>query len=201
MFQNKIQQLAHKFSQKISKFADFPVLNEQERKFYAGFQKEFRILLNEMEGDLMALKHKDLHKSVWRQFALLWKNLLDIYKNMSEYSPANSKSKYGAIEAFLSFVNGKTVKSTITNLDAIIQRYLQDSEVDFDGRPLPQVRVNSLKQLLALTRAAQSFVNAGNTPSPQQLSPRDMPTIPAPKPTQEQEQPAPPTQVLFTGAK
>jgi hypothetical protein len=168
----KIQQLANKFFQKLEKTADFNSQREQDEKFQQDFQKQFRSLLNEMEGDLVSLKHKDLDRSVWKQFALLWKNLLEIYKNNN-------------MQALVDYVNELSAKSVIENLQAAVQQHLQDTAIDFGGKLLSQLRVESLRNLINLSQMGQEFFRQ----SPEDnVSPRTLPTVPPPSKSTSNEQ-------------
>ena len=82
---NKILELADKFAA-----VDEPANQQQKIElFYQGFHtRKFRTIgLNEMEGDIFTLKEKRIDRNVLQEFAILWKSLLEIYKNIDEDSP------------------------------------------------------------------------------------------------------------------
>lgn len=154
MSHKKILKLAIKFAQKIIT-SDY---NNQEKEqffeFFESFKKNFRALLNEMEGDYATIRIKGIDKNILKEFGNFYYNLLDLFKMFDDQHPKES------IQRLISYVFTKSNKEFINLLNYKIQEFLKENEIDFlAGTKFSQVKINSFKNLVTLVTSAHKFLN------------------------------------------
>lgn len=151
-------------SKLVHKYADTVVSDDNEKfrlqrerleQFYHDLHLKLRILLGEMEGDISALKAKNFDKSLWKSFVNLWKDVLEISKEITVDKPYQGASK------LVSYVKSRPHRSIIDNLDYLVQHFLKTTEVDFKTGPiLRQVQVRSLGLLKSLADHVEKYMEA-----------------------------------------
>jgi hypothetical protein len=128
MSYQKVLSLANKFAQDIQD---------------ESFSHRYRALLNEMEGDYMALRIKGLDRSNLHELGKLYHNLFEIFK-----SSPNSSAMIATLSRFVS-----QNAESISKLNSIIQQFLKDSQIEFISGPgLKQAEVHSIKKLFNLSK-------------------------------------------------
>lgn len=133
----------------------FRLQRERLEQFYHDLHLKLKILLGEMEGDLRVLKEKDFDKGMWVIFMNLWKDMIDISKEITPDKPYQGTSK------LVSYVKSRPHKSIIENLDYLVQDFLKKNEVDFRAGPrLQQVQIKSLKLLKSLADHVEAYMTA-----------------------------------------
>lgn len=154
MSYQKLIALAEEFAQKtMMPREDEEVIlrREKERHFFEKFQNQFRALLNEMEGDYISLKVKELDRPILQEFGKLFRNLLEIYKKFNNLYP------FGCVRRLINYVQDN--HSLIIKLNNAIQKFLKENQIDFgNSSKLQQVRVDSLLLLNKLAMYAKSFM-------------------------------------------
>lgn len=146
------------------KYADTVLTDENEKfrlqrekleQFYHDLHLKIKILLGEMEGDLRILKEKDFDKGMWKIFMNLWRDVIDISKEITPDKPYLGASK------LVSYVKSRPHKSIIENLDYLVHDFLKKNEVDFRaGLRLQQVQIKSLKLLKSLADHTEAYIAA-----------------------------------------
>jgi hypothetical protein len=169
---------------RIKKLADTSTLdrNEQFRlqrekleQFYHDLHMKFRVMLNEMEGDLRTLKEKDFPKNLLKSFFQVWYDLIDISKQLDVKDP------YVAADKLVQYVKQRPHRSIIDNLDFLIQHHMQKNEIDTQtGSMLQQVQVKSLKLLKELASRLEQYMTENpliTGPSGIPEEPKDLKTV------------------------
>lgn len=149
MSYKKVQQLADKFIKTAvaSEYYSYP---QKTDHFVNNFLRNVRVALNELEGDLMTLKHREFNRAQWKELGLFWRNCIEIYKAFNENKPEEG------IKEFTDLLLEK--KDWLTKIMPAIQKHLKETEVDFIPSPgLVQARADGLKELIkAVNEGAQN---------------------------------------------
>lgn len=131
----------------------FRLQRERLEHFSHDLLLRLRMLISEMEGDLKVLKIKNLDKKVWKIFAKLWGQLIEIAKHL------DSGKSYQSAQAVIDLVKTRPHKAIVENLEFLIQHHLKQTEVNFEPGPLLQpVQVRSLKLLKALADYLEKYI-------------------------------------------
>lgn len=153
-----ILKLAQKFSIKLA---------HNEENQFENFKSELRSILNEMGGDLLTLKIKGADISILKELSALQQNVLSKFKNLDNDQPVES------MENVLLYLFSKNVKPSLINLNSVIQKFLQENEVDFTPHSsFSQAKVESINNLFKLARITQNILSQNtksNNFSPEQL--------------------------------
>lgn len=158
---NRILELAQKFAEMEEPY------NQKHKLelFYDDFYKKFRTVLNEMEGDIFTIKEKGIDKNILREFAILWKSLIDIFKRIDENQPYESATR------LIYFVESKNNKHDISKLNQSIQHFLKKNELNLSSPLMQNSRVDSIRELFDVVEHLVSYmksnpVNMGLTNKP-----------------------------------
>lgn len=133
------------------KFADKKEIKDQENshRFYEEFRRQFRALLNEMEGDYMTLRIKSFNRASLQELGRLYHNLLEMFKRLEPSEPSLTASR------LVHYVTSHPIQAIINKLESEIHPFLKSNEVEFEpGTSFRQVSVDSLKKLQHLASSA-----------------------------------------------
>lgn len=155
---NKLYKFSQQLEPKTTEFNRHELF-QQERERLSQFLEQIKVrftrILNEMEGDLLTLKIKEFPEDDWKEFAKLYKHLIQINKSLIDYKP------YQAAQKIIDLVSSRDMKAKINTLDHIIQHFLHNNTVDFGGNSnsqLKQASVHSLEKLQYLARWLHEYM-------------------------------------------
>lgn len=151
----KVQQLialADELSEKMNKTVALgdnkPDLNlqfEAQRKFGRDFYSKLRRLSGELEGDIFTLKARDFDPNMMRLLGKVKMELEKILLSIKESNP------HGAAQKLVDYVQGRSTKMVLDNLDFLAQHHLQSTMPPGKLPPFAKhVEVNFFKKLRAL---------------------------------------------------
>lgn len=160
MSHKKVIELAIKFAEKTVMLGHKQV-NTDKNNQLDDFIKQFKALLNEMEGDHMTIKIKRIDYSIQKEFNKLHHNLLELFKRIDNDNPEDG------VQRIISFVFLKSTRTIINSLNLTIQKFLKENEIEFiPSKNFSQPRFESLKNLIKITTNAHNFLNSQKTISP-----------------------------------
>lgn len=169
MTHKKVIELANKFANQHNK--EWQAQRERLETFYYDTSKFFKALINEMNGDLLVLKHKDIHPDVIKTFGDTIHKLLSLYLDIDPEHP------YAGIEKLINWADNKQTKVLLENLEFLIKEYLFRGKSEFEQTPnMKHPQVQSIKKLLAIVPKLRAFMNA----HPMLPDPRSVSTVPPP---------------------
>lgn len=153
MSHRKILKLANKFALKTVMFNKQIQSEKNADDFLKEFSRKFRSILNEMEGDQLALRIKGINKASLMAFNKLYKELLEIFKtfhdNLSEQD----------IQKIINYVFNKHNRIIIKTLNDAIQQFLSENQETFHpSMTFKPLRVDSLHKLRDLIVETRSFI-------------------------------------------
>lgn len=138
---------------KADKNEEFRLQRERLTNFAHDLHLKLRMLLGEMEGDLMVLRERKLDKNVWKIFAKLWSDLIEIAKSIDPNDP------YTAGNKLVSYVKNRPYRAIIENLEFLIKNHLKNTEVEFTPTSFFQpLQVRSLKLLQELANQIEKYM-------------------------------------------
>lgn len=152
MSHKKIQQLADKFAD-TTLLEHYQSQKNKSNPFSGNFLKNLRIALNELEGDLVTLKHRDFNRSQWKELGIFWRSCIEIYKSFNENNP------FEGIQELVELLKEK--KDWLAKMIPAIRQHLKNTEIDFIPSPgLTQARADGLKELIRVVQeGAQNIKN------------------------------------------
>lgn len=170
MSHKKVQQLANKLAT--------GSLNEQYQeqrvkleKFSETFLRQLRAALNELEGDLFTLKHREFDRTQWKELGLFWRTCIELYKQIDESKP------YEGVQKFVDLIKSKS--DWLVKIIPAIRKHLKATEVDIaPSKTLRQARADGLKTLILLIENSGQYVRK----NPLLPDPRGALTVRPPKP-------------------
>lgn len=159
---NKVNQLAEKLQLKTAQYNRNELYQAERNRldfFFSQLSSQFTAILNEMEGDLLTLKHKGFAKGEFkddfRNFLKLFYQLIKLGKSLNEYKP------YEAAQKIVDITNSRAGKAYINDLNLTTQDFLANHEVDW-GQPLNdkvrQATLDSLNKLLAFGQQLHNYM-------------------------------------------
>ncbi|HEX2549580.1 MAG TPA: hypothetical protein VHM20_07115 [Gammaproteobacteria bacterium] len=153
MFSESIQKLANKFIDTHFQKDKLEKQKEMFESFYYDNLSQLKAILNEMSGDLWLLKEKELPLDLRQLLSKIFQQLVDLYKEIDPQEP------YSGTLKLINFVNSKSNKSILENLDFLIQKHLEKNQIDFYRKNnLKQVSVLSISHLLQLIPQLHQFI-------------------------------------------
>jgi hypothetical protein len=107
--------------------------------------KELTSIVNEMEGDLLALRMKDYPEPQWKELVQLFYQLVRLNKEVSGHNMTES------VLRIINFILHPDTQERLHRMQSDIDHFLQENQIDFGKHKLlSQVSVNSLTKLLNL---------------------------------------------------
>ena len=117
------------------------------------FRDKLRSVINEMDGDYVALKERDFDPKMLKLFGQVKWHLIEIYKKISEDKP------YQSAEKLIEYVNSRHTRAVIDNLEFLIQHHLQQTAVSFTpSQHMENLKVKSLQHLIDLANGLKLFM-------------------------------------------
>lgn len=169
MTHKKVIELANKFANQHNK--EWQDQRERLESFYYDTSKFFRTLINEMDGDLLTLKQKNIHPDVIKMFSDITHKLISLYLDIDPEHP------YKGIDNLINWTESKETKVLLENLEFLIKEYLFRGKIDFEQTPhMKHPQVQSIKRLLAVIPKLRNFMND----HPMLPDPRNVSTVPPP---------------------
>jgi hypothetical protein len=183
----KIQELAFKFADRADSITHKPIYLGDDDKFHAqrarleefffDFYQGLRRSLNEIEGDILSLKEAKMDPSVLKVLGQVFHQLNDITRQ------ANPENPYLTVKKLLEWLNSKTNKSIIDNLQFIITNFLRNRKLDIKtNKRVSDLTINGLNNTIKEIEKAKMYMDA----FPMLPDPRDAITVPPPKLLSEQ---------------
>lgn len=177
----KVQQLAVKFADRAETIGFKPIyLGDDEKfhlqrerldEFFHQFYLSLRSALSEIEGDILALKQLNADSGVISMLSRVFHQVNDIVRHSSNTTP------YDAVNALSNWLNDKSNKSIIDNLNFITSKILEKNKVDFmPGAGITSLKINGLTNLVKQINKAKEYVDS----NPMLPDPRDAITVPPP---------------------
>jgi hypothetical protein len=169
MSHKKVQQLAIKFAEG-SLNEQYQAQRAKLEQFSETFLRKLRAALNELEGDLSTLKHREFDKTQWKELGLFWRTCIELYKKIDEKNP------YAGVQSFIDLIKSKS--DWLVKIIPSIRKHLKATEVDFGpSKVLRQARADGLKELILLIENSGQYMRK----NPLLPDPRNAPTVPPPK--------------------
>ncbi len=138
---DKVLKLANKFAEKTVFYEVADRDRIQKAKFYDNFERVLKAIINELGGELTALRHKNMDSAVISQIAKLYSNLINIAKELDLENP------YPAAEKFVDYIG--SLQLVIAGCEKSIQRHFKN-----------EIKIDSLKKLLKLHHIIKSYLAA-----------------------------------------
>jgi len=161
MSYKKILELANKFAQKTSALDQAQERLFQQGKiqeFFEQFKRHLRSYINEMDGDHMSLRIMGYPRPKLKEFSILHQGLIEKANKLNDQQPLES------IQETVDFIFAKSTRILINSLEESIQYFLKHNQVDYaPGTGFTHVRVESLRNVIALVTQAQEFLNSQST--------------------------------------
>lgn len=171
----KLFQLEEKFIKKIAANKQNVLFSEQRdrlSKFYHKLISGLNAVANEMDGDYFALKELGLDKETLNVFKNFRANIIELAKQIVPERP------YDGTMDLIRWLNDRTNKSIMDNLNFISKEFLKKNQVKFEPTSyLKPVRVESFNKLKHLLKEADQFISE----HPMLPDPRMQSTVPPPR--------------------
>lgn len=173
--------MIEKFADLTNEFVKTPVPNQfQEQRqrldhFYEQFSTKLRHIRNEMGGELGTLKSREFDHKMFKLFADVYSNVIDLYKAISPEKP------YIAAEKLVHYVLDRPSSLYIDNLDFLAKHHLKQTNVDFKPSKVmvhPEIRsLDKLKELALELRVFMSQHPLVRVPEPSSPPAPGLPAI------------------------
>lgn len=148
-----IQKLANKFLETHFEPDKLEKQKETFEDFYYENLGVLKAILNEMSGDLLILKEKELSLDLRQLLGKIYQQIIDLYKDIDPRDP------YPGTNHLINWASSKTNKSILENLDFLIKKHLEKSEISFEGKDkLKQPQANSIARFLDLIPQLKQFI-------------------------------------------
>lgn len=174
MTSKKVFELGEKFAQQAEKMNDnakYQAQRERIDKFSHKLLGELKAINNEMGGDYLALKEKQLDPKV---LEVLRKTRLQLIEKVKDIDPLHP---YEGTNHLINWADSRIIKSTLDNLNFIIHSFLNNNQDDFKPSSMVKpLRIDSIKKLQNLLKAARIYMNE----NPLLRDPRNQSTVPPP---------------------
>jgi hypothetical protein len=152
MSRQLLEKLANKFAHEHFE-AKNNINKEKFESFYYDNVGQLKQIIGEMSGDLLILKEKNFPLDLRQLFGKIYQQILGLYKDIDPEDP------YPGTLNFINWANAKHNKSLLENLDFLIEKHLEKSEVAFYGKDiLKQPKVSSIKKLMKLIPELKQFI-------------------------------------------
>lgn len=169
MYKSKVIELGEKFAHEHNQ--KWQEQRDRLETFYFDTSRFFRNLINEMDGDLLVLKHKDVHEDVIKMFSKFTHDLLKLYLDIDPTHP------YAGMEKLVNWVDSKQTKNLLENLEFLIQTYLKKEKIEFEQTPnMKHPQFSSIQKLLTIIPKLRNFM----VEHPMLPDPRSVSTVPPP---------------------
>jgi hypothetical protein len=187
MTYHKIQQLAVKFADRADNIVHKPVYLGDDEKFHLqrtrledffyDVYQGLRRALNEMEGDMLALKEAKMEPSTLTVLGRVFHQLNELTKQATPENP------YLAVSKLAEWLDNKHNKSIVENLNFIIDKFLSNKKSEINpGKGVKHLTIKGLKNAVKEIEKAKAYMVA----NPMLPDPRDAITVPPPKLLSEQ---------------
>lgn len=157
MSYNNVIKLAAQFTKKLGESErdqQFQAQRERLEEFYHKIYGQLRALVNEMEGDLNTLRHKNLDKDSYKLFSKIMYDIINLVKKIDPKKP------YPGVQAFVNYATSEETEGTIEDLNFLIQLHLKRNEIDFGpSKIFKQVEINSLNKIPWIAHEAKKYMD------------------------------------------
>lgn len=145
-------------------------------QFYDHFQKQLRIIVNEMDGDLFTLRHRGFDPKMFKLFSTVYQNVLDLFKSIQEDKP------YRAAEKVISYVTNRPTRIVLENLNFLAKHHVQATNVDFaPNKTLQHPQIRSIDALNKLALELKEYMAQNPLIVPPGQARSEVPTEPPPR--------------------
>lgn len=148
--------------------------NEQRERletFYYDTSRFLKALITEMDGDLATLKHRGVHSDVIKMFGEI------AYELTKLFVAINPEQPYTGIERLVNWVESKSTKNKLDNLQFLIKEYLKRTAPEIEQTShVKHSAVDSIRKLMVIAPKLRAFMND----HPLLPDPRSISTVPPP---------------------
>jgi hypothetical protein len=110
----------------------------------------FRLILAEIEGDLVVLRERQFDPDMQKILIKVWRELEQIFKGFNQDKP------YLVAQKLVEYVKSRSTRSILDNLDFLAKHHLQQTSEDISPSFQPQIR--SITLLLNLAEHVEKYI-------------------------------------------
>lgn len=154
-------------------------LRQAVADFSIDFREKLRLVMGEMESDLITLRYRHFDKTMFNAYGDIWKHIVKVNKQSSFDDPM------GAAHEIISYVNSQ--KHIIENIEFMAKRHVEHTNVDtkMTGR-MTHPKLRGLSTLLHFVNHIEAELKKIETPSttqktwfPPPRAPKDLENVPS----------------------
>lgn len=137
--------------------------------FYQNFLRKLKAITSEIEGDLLALKHKGIDRVTFYEISQLWEHLIEISKDISSTNP------YKAAERLITEID----PFELLNINKKIQKILEKTSIPGfkETEHMKQTSIDSIKLLIVFMAEIRTYMDE----NPIVENPKNKPLPPPPE--------------------
>lgn len=183
----KIQKLADKFADRPETIGFRPIyLGDDENihnqrlrleEMFHDLYQGFRSSLNEIEGDILALKVMGLDSDTLKAMGKVVHDINHLVKQLNPENP------YIVINQLYAWINDRNNKSILDNLDFITKAFVKKQQNFSLSKGVGTLKVNGLSNLVNKINEAKAYADQ----NPLLPDPRELATVPPPGKAKKEE--------------